>query len=84
MILRRSAISFALVALIAANLAMIFIAVARYRALFSQPRARFAVVGPVAVLIVYAGAFVWIGSTRTRRFNWDKIMRIAALYGRHS
>jgi len=80
-ILRRSAIAFAFVALIAANLAMIVIAVARYPALFSQPRARFAVVGPVAVLIVYAVVFVWIGRTRTRRFNWDKIMASAALYG---
>jgi hypothetical protein len=68
-----------LAALIAVNLAMIFIAVARYRALFSQPRARFAVVGPVAVLIVYAVVFLWIGSTR--RLNCDKIMRSVALYG---
>lgn len=79
MILRGSAIAFAVVALITANLAMIFIAVALYWALFSQPGAQFAVVGPVAVLIVYAVLFLSIGSTR--RFNSAKIMRGAALYG---
>lgn len=81
MILRRSAITFTLVALIAANLAMICIAVARYRALFFEPAARFAAVGPAAVLLGYAVVFLWIGSMRTQRFDWDKIMRSSALYG---
>lgn len=79
MILRRSAIAFALVALITANLAMIFIAVERYRALLSQPGARIAMLGPVAVLVVYAVVVVWIG--RTRRANWEMVVRSATFYG---
>lgn len=81
MILRSSAIAFSLITVVAANLGMIFVAVARYRVLFSEPGARSAVVGPVAVLIVYAVVFLCIESMRTRRFDCDKIMRSAAVYG---
>lgn len=81
MILRRSVVAFASIALTAVNLVMIFIAVARYPAIFSQPGARWAVLGPVAVLITYAAVFLWIGSTRRRSSNCNKLMRSAAFYG---
>ena len=79
MISRRAAIAFALVALITVNLAMIFIAVAQYRALFTQPGARIAVLGPVTVLVVYAVVIVWIG--RARGAHWEMIVRSATFYG---
>src|SRR5215467_3806163 len=79
MVLRRRAIASVLLALIAANLAMILIAVARYREFFSQPGAQSVIWGPAAVLLVYAVVFLWIATTR--RFNLDTIVESAALYG---
>ncbi len=77
--LARNTITFTLLVIIVATLVMIFVAVNRYPALLSQPGARLFVLEPVAVLIAYAVAVVWIG--RARGSNWDAILRSAALYG---
>jgi len=79
MLLRRGTVVFALIALAAANVAMLFIAVTRYRRFFAQPGAEVAVLEPVVVLAIYAGIFIWIG--RTRRIDFDKIVSSAAFYG---
>lgn len=77
-VLGKSAIALA-IALIAANLAMIFIAVMSYRVFFAQAGARMFVGGTVGVLVVYAIALAWIG--RRRAASWEEILRNAGWYG---
>jgi hypothetical protein len=71
--------TFAMLALIIANLAMIGVAVAQYPAFFSQPSAAIVVVESISVLVAYAIAAVWVG--RTRGPDWDAILRSATLFG---
>ena len=75
----RNTITFSLLAIIVVILTMIFVAVRRYPALFSQPGARLLVLEPVPILGAYAVAVVWIG--RIRGVEWDTRLRTAALYG---
>lgn len=75
----RSTLALALLALVALNLAAIGLGVTSYPALFSQPGARTFVWEPVCALAAYAGAVVWIASTRGA--HWNTILRTATLFG---
>ncbi len=76
---RRTVITFALSALVIADLGMIAIAVARYPALFSQPRARTFEVEPICALVVYAVAIFCFAQRRGAA--WNTILTTAVIFG---
>jgi hypothetical protein len=69
----------AMLAVMVADLAMIFVAVTHYPPFFSQPAASTIVAESVSTLVVYAVAAVWVG--RRRGQDWDAILASATLFG---
>lgn len=76
---RRTSTTFALLALIVADLGMIAVAVARYPPLFSQPGACTFVLKPICALVAYAVAILYFARPRTT--SWDTMLRTAVIFG---
>jgi len=75
----RAFFAVALLALVAINLGMAAVGVARYPAFFSQHGAHTFVLEPVCALLAYAVAIVFIA--RTHGPYWDAILRAAVVFG---
>jgi hypothetical protein len=78
-ILPRAFLAFALLALIAMNIAMVAVAVAQSPAFFSQRGARAFVLEPICALLAYAVAAVLIA--RLHGPHWDPILKAAIVFG---
>jgi hypothetical protein len=79
MIAGRHGVTFALLAIVAANFAMMTFAVARCQPYFAQPGAVVCVFEAACALLVYAALAVWLG-WRTSPAS-DAIRRTAILFG---
>lgn len=79
LVFRRAGVTLALSGLVAADLGMIAIAVARYPALFAQPGARTFEVEPICALVAYAVAgFCFVQLTRP---SWDTVLPTSLTFG---
>ena len=78
-ILRRAFHGYALLGLIAINIAMIAVGVKQSPAFFSQPGSRTVVLEPVSALLAYAVATVFLAKTHGP--YWESILRAAMVFG---
>ena len=78
-ILRRPFLLFALLALIAINIAMAAVGVARHPAFFGHPGARALVLELICVLLAYAVVVLFLARTHGR--YWNSILRAAMIFG---